>query len=56
MTTVNVKVICQYQGQDFLREGTKPNSGSLQQGVWGHSPSEDIPIVYLVFEVTKSKI
>ena len=34
-----------------MREGTKPSSGSLKQGVW---PSEAIDC--LVFEVSKSKV
>ena len=38
--------------KDFLREGAKPSSGSLKQGVWGCSPPEVIN--YLVFEVSKS--
>ena len=38
--------------QDFLREGGKPSSGSLKQGVWVHSPPEAIGC--WVFEVPKS--
>ena len=31
---------CALPGVDlgFLREGAKPSSGSLKQGVWGHNP------------------
>ena len=40
--------------RDFLREGAKPSSGSVKQGVWGYSLPEAIGC--LVFEVSKSKV
>ena len=36
-----------------LREGAKPSSGSLKQGVWGSPPEA---IGYLAFEVSKPKV
>ena len=37
-----------------MREGAKPSSGSLKQGIWGTVLSEAIG--HLVFEVSKSKV
>ena len=46
---------CALPGVDlgFLREGAKPSSGSLKQGVWGHNPRS---YKLFGFELSQSKV